>query len=202
MSKRKFELESDKDNIIIQNTKKKTLTVLDKIIMAIRSQKSPNGSSLQSIKKYCEIEFNYNNSLGMKKILKNNIDNGILTKNKASFLVTSDPIYEDLSEKVDIINIIIGKDSKEVTKGDNVTISYTGTLHATGNKFESASNFEFIVGVGDVIKGMDQGVIGMCIGGRRKVIIPSSLAYGKRGSSPDIPSDSILCFDIKLKKLE
>lgn len=197
MSKRKADKESDESKV----SKKKATTVLDKIVLAIRHQKSPTGSSVQTIKKYCEIEFQYTNQTMLKKALRSGVDNGILIKNRASYLVASDPLYEDLSEKVDIVDVAVGEEGKDVEKGDNVTISYSGTLFATGAKFESASSFQFIVGVGDVIKGMDQAVLGMRIGGRRKVTIPSSLAYGKRGSSPDIPPDSILCFDIKLKSL-
>ncbi len=63
------------------------------------------------------------------------------------------------------------------------------------------TNFAFQVGEGEVIKGLDAGVLGMRVGGRRTVTIPSSLGYGKRGSKPDIPPNAVLIFDITLNSV-
>lgn len=90
--------------------------------------------------------------------------------------------------------------------GDKVMVHYTGTL-ANGKKFDSsfdhpgAEPFEFRLGEGSVIKGWDLGVEGMKVGGIRKLVIPSELGYGKKGSPPKIPPNSELHFEIELLKI-
>ncbi|OEU14848.1 peptidyl-prolyl cis-trans isomerase, partial [Fragilariopsis cylindrus CCMP1102] len=86
--------------------------------------------------------------------------------------------------------------------GDTVTVAYKGTLNSNGYLFDSAKNFTFVLGAGDVIKGWDQGIQNMKVGHKRKLIVPSQLGYGKRGCKPDIPPNSILNFIITLKKIE
>lgn len=89
--------------------------------------------------------------------------------------------------------------------GDTVKVHYTGTL-LNGKKFDSSLDrnepFEFKLGASMVIKGWDEGVVGMKVGGKRKLTIPADLAYGKRGSPPKIPPNSPLVFEIELIAIE
>jgi FKBP-type peptidyl-prolyl cis-trans isomerase FkpA len=94
----------------------------------------------------------------------------------------------------------------EAQAGQNVTVHYTGWLQnddgSAGSKFDSSKDrndpFEFPLGAGHVIKGWDEGVQGMKIGGKRKLIIPAALGYGARGAGGAIPPNATLIFDVEL----
>ena len=86
-------------------------------------------------------------------------------------------------------------------RGQTVTVHYTGTL-TNGRKFDSSVDrgqpAEYKIGVGEVIKGWDEGIMSMKVGGKRKLTIPANLAYGPMGRPPNIPGNSTLNFDVEL----
>ncbi|CAN0898020.1 Peptidyl-prolyl cis-trans isomerase FKBP15-1 [Linum grandiflorum] len=86
-------------------------------------------------------------------------------------------------------------------KGDKIKVHYRGMLTdgtVFDSSFERGDPFEFELGGGQVIKGWDQGLLGACVGEKRKLKIPSKLGYGDRGSPPKIPGGATLIFDTEL----
>jgi peptidylprolyl isomerase len=97
-------------------------------------------------------------------------------------------------------NLIVGTGTEAKT-GDELTVNYVGALYKTGKVFDASWNrhetFQFQLG-GDVIQGWNEGIAGMRVGGRRELIIPSSLGYGSAGSGSAIPPNSPLIFIVDL----
>jgi FKBP-type peptidyl-prolyl cis-trans isomerase/linker histone H1 and H5 family len=190
-------------------------SVLDKIVYAIRNtpQQGTNGISRMSLAKYLKAEFDYDNASAFKLALKKGVSSNVLEQIGQSFRVKGDAVIEpvELEEDKLIIEDLIettgGKNDDDESlqqsaaqHGDNVTVKYVGTLD-NGVQFDAANSFTFLLGAGDVIKGWDKGIIGMRVGGKRKLVVPSKLGYGKRGCSPDIPPNSTLHFVVTLKKI-
>jgi FKBP-type peptidyl-prolyl cis-trans isomerase FkpA len=103
--------------------------------------------------------------------------------------------YQDLS----------AGEGAEATTGATAVVHYTGWL-TNGRKFDSSRDrgepFAFRLGAGQVITGWDEGVAGMRVGGRRKLVIPASLGYGQAGAPPVIPPAATLVFDVELLQIQ
>jgi FKBP-type peptidyl-prolyl cis-trans isomerase len=112
--------------------------------------------------------------------------------------VTGDGVKTDSGLQYWDIRVGNGEVAKE---GSHVRVHYTGWL-TTGKKFDSSVDagkpFDFTIGNGEVIKGWEEGVAGMKVGGKRQLRIPPALGYGADGYPPDIPPNATLIFDIKL----
>jgi len=100
-------------------------------------------------------------------------------------------------------DLVVGK-GPQPNDGDTVVVNYRGTL-ANGKEFDSTVGkkpFEFKLGRGEVIKGWDEGVASMHVGGKRKLVIPPGLAYGSRGFPGAIPPNSTLTFVVELLQIK
>lgn len=106
-----------------------------------------------------------------------------------------------MSETLQIEDLQVGTGAT-AEPGKHVSVHYTGWLADGGAKFDSSHDrgkpFTFLLGGGDVIKGWDQGVVGMKVGGKRRLTIPQHLAYGRRGFADIIPPRASLIFEVEL----
>lgn len=96
-------------------------------------------------------------------------------------------------------------DGATASAGDTVTVDYVGVAQSTGQEFDASWNlgqpFTFTVGQGAVIRGWDEGIPGMKVGGRRQLVIPPDLAYGEQGAPPDIGPNETLIFVVDLRSI-
>jgi FKBP-type peptidyl-prolyl cis-trans isomerase len=107
--------------------------------------------------------------------------------------------------QIGIKHKIAPEDCIAAKKGDSLSMHYTGTLFDGGKQFDSSIGrgpFEFTLGVGQVIQGWDQGLLGMCVGEKRKLVIPPQLAYGSRGAGGVIGPDATLVFEVELLEIK
>ena len=111
----------------------------------------------------------------------------------------------DIPFDLGIDDLVVG-DGDEATSGSKVSVHYVGVAFSTGEEFDASWNrgqpFRFALGKGQVIPGWDQGVAGMRAGGRRKLTIPSALAYGARGAGGVIKPNEPLVFVVDLLSVE
>lgn len=151
---------------------------------------------------------------------QNTADNALVTQGEASSTSSTEtasaktPTTGPLSKKPEVTvpkeaeptklitkDLIVGT-GPEAKAGQSATVNYVGVLFKDGKEFDSSwkrnEPFTFALGKGQVIKGWDQGVVGMKVGGRRMLIIPASLGYGAQGSGSAIPPNAALVFVVDL----
>jgi FKBP-type peptidyl-prolyl cis-trans isomerase FkpA len=129
----------------------------------------------------------------------------------ASFLLTQALALADGVETLQVTDIVEGT-GDVAEAGDVVVVHYTGWLYDVdaagqkGQKFDSSVDrgepFSFPLGAGRVIAGWDQGVAGMKVGGKRRLVIPADMAYGERGAGGVIPPGATLVFDVELLEIK
>jgi len=118
-------------------------------------------------------------------------------------LVAATLAFHGGADKLVIKDVKVGS-GIAAKSGDILTMDYTGKL-TNGKQFDSSVGkqpFVFILGAGQVIKGWDQGMIGIKVGGKRNLTIPASLGYGAQGAPPDIPGGATLKFDVTAIKID
>ena len=103
---------------------------------------------------------------------------------------------------LEVIDITEGGSQQSVEKGDLVVMHYVGKLLENGKEFDNSHKrsqpFQCQIGIGQVIPGWDEGILGMKIGGKRTLNIPSEMAYGSNGAGADIPPNADLTFEVEL----
>ena len=111
--------------------------------------------------------------------------------------------YDFIPGRLIIQDLIVGR-GLEAKRGDDIVVHYVGRL-LDGQQFDSSRNrrdpLDFALGAGDVIKGWDEGIAGMKVGGRRRLRIPARLAYGEHGLAGVIPPGATLLFEIELLEI-
>jgi peptidylprolyl isomerase len=111
----------------------------------------------------------------------------------------------DIPFELVVEDLVVG-DGDEATKGSKVAVHYVGVAFSTGEEFDASWNrgepFRFQLGKGNVIPGWDAGVLGMRVGGRRKLTIPSAMAYGARGAGGVIKPHEPLVFVVDLLSVD
>lgn len=119
-------------------------------------------------------------------------------------LTNSAPIPNPLPTTLTASDSVIGTGA-EATPGKTVTVNYVGML-SNGQVFDASAShgqpFSFTLGAGQVIKGWDQGIVGMKVGGKRRLIIPADLAYGNQAVGGVIPANATLIFDVELLQVQ
>ena len=134
-------------------------------------------------------------------------DNTKIAKGKAADLLGGDDLVaakeRTTPSGLKITDLVVGS-GPEAKSGDKVSVNYRGTL-TNGKEFDSSYSrneaFNFPLGAGRVIRGWDEGVAGMKVGGKRKLVIPPDLGYGERGAGGVIPPNATLIFDVELVKI-
>lgn len=121
-------------------------------------------------------------------------------------LATTTMPREDATE-LSVTDIVVGSGTAAAA-GDAITVNYVGALtngtifDASANHPESANGYTFPLGAGQVIAGWDQGLVGMKVGGKRRLVIPPALAYGDRAIGEIIPANSTLVFEVELVNVQ
>ena len=129
---------------------------------------------------------------------------GVMVIDKKFGVKENETSMQETQGELKIEDLVVGTGEAAVV-GKNVFVHYTGTL-TDGTKFDSSVDrgtpFTFSLGAGEVIPGWDQGIVGMKVGGKRKLTIPPSLGYGEAGYGDAIPPNSTLIFEVELIKVE
>lgn len=168
------------------------------LIIAIITQKKPEATEK------IETENKIVNTQAKEEVLESVVATTTI-KATTTNLKTKTTMTQTTAGGLIIVDEVIGTGA-EAKAGDTVTVDYVGML-TNGTVFDASKNrgnqgFTFLLGAGQVIKGWDVGVAGMKVGGKRKLTIPSDMAYGNQAVGGVIPANSTLIFEVELLKTE
>ncbi len=149
----------------------------------------------------------YSNQMSGDQTVVGQADQSGINQTSTAANITTNPITNNPTtmntDQLQIKDITVGTGAV-AQNGQKVTVNYVGTLD-NGTKFDSSYDrnqpFSFLLGAGQVIKGWDQGVLGMKVGGKRELVIPASLGYGAQGAGGVIPPNATLHFTVELLKV-
>ena len=170
-----------------------------RVLPSIVALKDAEGSSRQAITKYIKSNFQKDDAAALRRALKKGVADGKLVQAGARFKVAGVEFEAAAKPQVTIKDVIVGE-GPAAESGDTVVMKYRGKLD-DGSTFDQGSRFAFQIDAGEVIKGWDQGIKGMKKGGKRKLHVPASLGYGKRGAPPEIPPNSDLHFTVVCQQI-
>lgn len=182
----------------LPKTLPKSATIAQRIVHALRLLGCV--SSAQAIVK-AVAQDGYEDAAKVRKAIKHGVSSGALQPSAGSaakFWVGGEAVPVEAAGPSVQIEVVAEGDGAPVELGDTVAINYELFLAGTDQRVEGGKRFTFQVGAGDVIKGMDAGIVGLRVGGKRKVTVPWALGYGKRGSPPGIPPCADLIFKISM----
>lgn len=179
------------------------LTILDKVCQAIEALAEPGGASRQAISKYIKAHHGEVSAVHLKKAFAAGVGKGQLVQSGSQrFALVGVVIEPKAGEAVEKTVMREGPTGAAIASvGDQVDMAYVGTLQSDGSQFDRAAHFKFQLGAGEVIKGWDQGIQGMRVGEKARLVVPPKLGYGARGAGPEIPPHSTLVFEVTLNKI-
>lgn len=166
---------------------------------SIVALKDAEGSSRQAITKHIKNNFQKDDVAALRRALKKGVADGKLVQAGARFKVAGMEFEAAAKPEVTIKDVTEGK-GPAAASGDTVVMKYRGKLD-DGSIFDEGTKFAFQIDAGEVIKGWDIGIKGMKKGGKRKLHVPASLGYGKRGALPEIPPNSDLHFTVVCQQI-
>lgn len=168
---------------------KKPTTYLGFVEDAILSLEEAEGSSRQAIAKHIKAAFGKEDAPALKRALKAGVAKGVLERCGARFKKVGVE-FASTKPTVEVEDLRDGE-GPFARSGDTVEMTYEGTLADTGERFDGGEGFTFTIDGGEVIKGWDQGVKGMRLGGKRRLRVPSALGYGRVRLRPCMASRSV-----------
>jgi hypothetical protein len=163
-------------------------------------------SSAESYRALIEREIRHAETKLMGGTVRESLYGVLLAENRTGASesdVNAGPLRPLSNGGLQIEDIVTGTGT-QAARGDEVSVDYTGKLE-DGTVFDSSQGrgvFKFVLGEKKVIQGWEQGLIGMRVGGKRKLVIPPGLAYGSRGAPPRIPANATLTFEVELRDVK
>lgn len=174
----------------------------ERVLAAVLALRKPNGARKQDIARKVEKDGGGAKlaPAALTKALQKLVTAARLAVVEGNRYTVPGVTFEPPKDETVVVERLVEGAGPGAKNGDEITMSYVGTLRDGGAEFDRATTFKFTLGEGEVIKGWDKALLGVPVGARVRLTIPPKLGYGKRGSPPEIPPDAWLVFDCTRKK--